>query len=91
MSSSDGVTGRGGMNSFPALYHFLTRGLRIDWSGKVPLMEMFLSQLLRRGGGGVREGGRDGKDGGGGVCMCVCVREGGLFLSQRWDKCMFVE
>ena len=76
MSSSDGVTGRGGRNSFPALFHFLTRGLRIDWSGKVPLMEMFLSQLLRRGGG--REGGRDGKDGGGGggpvvVCVSVCV------------------
>lgn len=65
VSSSDGVTGRGGRNSFPALFHFLTRGLRIDWSGKVPLMEMFLSQLLRRGGEG-REGGMEKT--GGGVC-----------------------
>lgn len=65
MPSSDGATGRGGRNSFPALFHFLTRRLRVDWSGKVPLMEMFLSQLWGiwgEGGGG--KGG--GKDGGGG-------------------------
>lgn len=31
VSSSDGVTGRGGRNSFPALFLFLTRRLRVDW------------------------------------------------------------
>lgn len=74
MSSSDGVTGWGGRNCFPALFHFLTRGLRIDWSGKVPLMEMFLSQLFRRGGG---KGGREGWKGRGGVSVCVCLSVSG--------------
>ena len=72
VSSSDGVTGRGGRNSFPALFLFLTRRLRIDWSGKIPLVEMFLSQL-----GGVGEGGNDGGMGGGEACFChnagICV------------------
>ena len=51
----------------------MTRGLRIDWSGKVPLMEMFLSQLFRRGGGKGGEGGMEKTGGCVCVCECVCV------------------
>lgn len=44
VSSSDGVTGRGGRNSFPALFLFLTRRLSLIGQAKFLWVEMFLFQ-----------------------------------------------